>query len=85
MPVGLIVAAVILFLQVAVYFLLGISDLVDAGVLGGGAVPALYVGGALTADGLLVIAGGVSLTFGTLGLAILAGLFLRQSGPGHPP
>ena len=36
------------------------------------------VGGALTADGLLVIAGGVSLAFGTVGLAVLAGLFFKQ-------
>ncbi len=78
MPVGLIVAAVILLLQVAAYFLLGVSDLLDVGVLGDGPVPAIYLGGALTTEGLLVIAGGVSLALGTLGLAVLAGLFFRQ-------
>ncbi len=77
-PVALIVAAVILFLQTVFFVFLGIADLFYLGVLGSEPVADFIANGRLTTEGILLVVSVVALTFGALGVAVLVGLFLRQ-------
>jgi hypothetical protein len=77
-PVALIVAAVILFLQIAFFIFLGIVDLFYLGVLGSEPAADFIANNRLTTEGILLVVSGVALTFGALGVVVLAGLFLRQ-------
>jgi hypothetical protein len=77
-PVALFVAAVILFLQTAFFVFLGIADLFHLGVFGSEPAADFIADGGLTPEGILLVASGVALTFGVLGVVVLVGLFLRQ-------
>ncbi len=77
-PLASIVVAVILFLQVAFYFLVGIADLFSVGVLGSKPAADFIVEGALSPEGSLLVAGGFALVFGALGLAVMVGLFFGR-------
>jgi hypothetical protein len=77
-PLALIVAAVILFLQLAFFLFLGIADLFYLGVLGSEPTADFVAGGSLTTEGMLLVAGAFALGFGVIGIALLAGLFLKK-------
>lgn len=77
-PIPIIIASVIMFFALAVYFANGIFLLIDLGLFGTGRGVAATMAGALTPEGRQMILGAVFLFFGVVALAIEVGFILRQ-------
>ena len=78
--IPMIVAAVIMFLAMASYFVNGVLLLLDLGAFGNGLAGTMVAGGSLTSDGRRLVLAGVYLFFGALALAVLVGFLLRRKG-----
>jgi hypothetical protein len=76
--IPMIVAAVIMFLAMAGYFVNGVFLLLDLTVFGNGIAGIAARSGALTEDWQRLVLAGVYLFFGTLALVVLAGFLLRR-------
>ena len=78
LPVGLIVALVILFIEVTFFLFIGIGGLLSLGVFDSTRAGAFVAQGALTSEGNLLVTTGVILAVAALGLVVFVGLLLRQ-------
>ncbi len=78
--IPMIVAAAIMFLAMASYFVNGVLLLLDLGAFGNGLAGTMVARGSLTSDGRRLVLAGVYLFFGAVALAILVGFLLRRRG-----
>jgi hypothetical protein len=76
-PVAIIVASVLLFLQVALFIILGIGGLFLVGLLGSSPTADFTAGGTLTSSGTILLVSGLVLALGALGITVILGLILR--------
>lgn len=78
LSIPMLVAAVIMFLAMASYFVNGVLLLLDLGVFTRGLAGVTAATGSLTTDGQRLVLAGVYLLFGALALVILVGFLLRR-------
>jgi len=77
-PAGLIIAAVILFLQAAFFTFVGVVALLSLGVFSGTRAEEFIRQGTITSEGTMLIASILIIILGLLGLVVLVGLLMRQ-------
>jgi hypothetical protein len=76
--IPMIIAAVIMFLAMASYFVIGVITLFAAGLVSAGLAGTMVAAGALTAEGRLLVVACLYLFYGVLGLVVLVGFLLKR-------